>query len=47
MSAIRRAGIDVTCIGEVLEEGQGIAALKKAQPTPWPQFEVDEITRLF
>ena len=47
MSAIRRAGIDVTCIGEVLEEGQGIAALKKAQPTPWPRFEVDEITRLF
>jgi hydrogenase expression/formation protein HypE len=47
MSAIRRAGIDVTCIGEVLEEGRGIAALKKAQPTPWPQFEVDEITRLF
>jgi hydrogenase expression/formation protein HypE len=47
MSAIRRSGIDVTCIGEVLEEGQGIAALKKAQPTPWPQFEVDEITRLF
>ncbi len=46
-SAIRRAGIDVTCIGEVLEEGQGIAAVKKAQPTAWPQFEVDEITRLF
>jgi hydrogenase maturation factor len=47
MSAIHRIGIDVTCIGEVLEEGRGIAALKKAQPTPWPQFEVDEITRLF
>ena len=47
MSAIRGAGIDVTCIGEVLEEGQGIVALKKAQPTPWPQFETDEITRLF
>lgn len=47
MSIIRDAGIDVTCIGEVLEKGQGIAAVKKAQPTPWPQFEVDEITRLF
>jgi hydrogenase expression/formation protein HypE len=47
MSAIRWAGIDVTCIGEVLEEGRVIAALKKAQPTPWPRFEVDEITRLF
>ena len=47
MSAIRKAGIDVTCIGEVLEKGQGITAVKKAKPTPWPQFEVDEITRLF
>jgi hydrogenase expression/formation protein HypE len=47
LSAIRRAGIDVTCIGEVLETGQGIRAVKKAQPTPWPQFEADEITRLF
>jgi len=47
LSAIRRAGIDVTCIGEVLENGQGIRAVKKAQPTPWPQFEADEITRLF
>ena len=47
ISAIRRAGVDVTCIGEVLEEGQGVAAVKKAQPTPWPQFEADEITRLF
>jgi hydrogenase expression/formation protein HypE len=47
MAAIRKAGIDVTCIGEVLEKGQGITAVKKAQPTPWPRFEVDEITRLF
>ena len=44
---LRRAGIDVACIGQVLEKGQGIAALKKAQPTPWPQFEADEITQLF
>jgi hydrogenase expression/formation protein HypE len=47
MPAIRRAGIDVTCIGEVLAEGQGIVALKESQPTPWPRFEADEITRLF
>ena len=47
ISAIRRAGIDVTCIGEVLGEGHGVAAVKKAQPVPWPRFEVDEITRLF
>jgi len=47
MTAIRKGGIKVTCIGEVLEKGQGIAAVKKAKPTAWPQFEVDEITRLF
>jgi hydrogenase expression/formation protein HypE len=47
MAAIRGAGIDVACIGEVLEKGQGIIALKKAQRTSWPQFEADEITRLF
>jgi hydrogenase maturation factor len=46
MSSIRRAGIDVTCIGEVQEEGPGITAVKKAQPSRWPQFEVDEITRI-
>ena len=47
ISSIRRAGIDVTCIGEVLEEEPGIVAFSRSQPAPWPQFEVDEITRLF
>jgi len=47
MTAIRKGGIDVTCIGEVLEKGQGIAAVRKAKPAAWPQFEVDEITKLF
>lgn len=47
IKAIRKAGIEVNCIGKVLEEGQGISAVKKNRPTPWPQFEVDEITRLF
>ena len=47
ISSIRKAGIDVTCIGEVLEEGPGITAFDGSQPAPWPQFEVDEITRLF
>jgi len=37
----------VTCIGEVLDDGPGIAAVKNSQPVEWPQFEVDEITRLF
>jgi hydrogenase maturation factor len=47
IAAIQRAGIDVTCIGEVLEGGPGITAVKNSQPVTWPQFEVDEITRLF
>ena len=47
IEAIRREGIEVTCIGQVLDEGQGIKATKKGRHTDWPQFEVDEITRLF
>jgi hydrogenase maturation factor/beta-phosphoglucomutase-like phosphatase (HAD superfamily) len=47
ISAIHEAGIDVTCIGEVLDDGPGITAVKNSQPVEWPQFEVDEITRLF
>jgi hydrogenase expression/formation protein HypE len=45
--SIRQSGVKVACIGEVLEKGQGIAAFKNGRPTVWPQFEVDEITRLF
>ena len=44
---IKKAGIAVTIIGEVREVGQGIEALHQHQPVPWPQFEADEITRLF
>jgi hydrogenase maturation factor len=47
MAAISKAGIDVTCIGEVLHPGRGVTAEKNSQPVPWPQFETDEITRLF
>jgi hydrogenase maturation factor/beta-phosphoglucomutase-like phosphatase (HAD superfamily) len=47
MKAIGNAGIDVTCIGEVLQPGQGITAVKDKQQIPWPQFETDEITKLF
>jgi hydrogenase expression/formation protein HypE len=47
MATIDKAGIDVTCIGEVLQPGCGITAEKNKQPVPWPQFETDEITRLF
>jgi hydrogenase expression/formation protein HypE len=47
MAAIRMEGIDVTCIGEVAEEGRGIIAEKNKRPASWPKFETDEITRLF
>jgi hydrogenase maturation factor/beta-phosphoglucomutase-like phosphatase (HAD superfamily) len=47
MTAIRQAGVAVSCIGEVQEKGQGVAAVESAMPTEWPQFEVDEITQLF
>jgi len=47
MARITGAGIDVTCIGEVLKEGRGIEALDDDSPAEWPRFEVDEISRLF
>lgn len=47
MKSLRRHGIEVTCIGEVLEKGHGIAAFKKGRKAAWPHFDVDEITRLF
>jgi len=47
MKSLRQGGVDVTCIGEILEKGQGIAAFKNGRRAAWPQFEVDEITRLF
>jgi hydrogenase expression/formation protein HypE len=47
METIRANGIEISCIGEVMNRGQGIRAIKKGQSIDWPQFEVDEITRLF
>jgi HAD superfamily hydrolase (TIGR01509 family) len=44
---IESAGIPVACIGEVMDEGSGVTAFDRGQPTPWPHFDVDEITRLF
>ena len=44
---IQKADIDVTCIGKVMEKGQGIEAFSNNIPTNWPRFEVDEINRLF
>jgi len=41
------ASIEVTVIGEVLDEGTGIEALEEGRRVEWPRFEVDELTRLF
>jgi hypothetical protein len=47
-ASIREAGIDVNCIGEVLESGIGVEAFdpQQGKPVEWPHFKVDEITRL-
>jgi hydrogenase maturation factor len=44
--ALRAAGIQATDIGEVLEAGQGVEALRCGEPAELPQFERDEVSRL-
>lgn len=44
---VRKAGVAITQIGNVCQEGSGIESLHKNRPAPWPRFERDEITRLF
>jgi hydrogenase maturation factor len=46
-AAMRAEGIEVACIGEVMESGQGIEARKNEKQVDWPRFEVDEITKLY
>ena len=40
-------GIAAACIGEVAQPGRGVRAYRDGAPIPWPEFTVDEITRLF
>ncbi len=47
LTGIREAGIHVTCIGEVLEDGEGVVAMDGLKPVAWPIFKVDEIARVF
>jgi len=48
MAALGTAGIEVVCVGEVLHGEAGVEAVdQKGNLVPWPEFEVDEITRLF
>jgi hydrogenase maturation factor len=46
-SRLQRSGIEVTCIGEVLGEGEGVHAVMEGVQKQWPCFEVDEITKLY
>ncbi|MEE4356560.1 MAG: HAD-IA family hydrolase [Desulfococcaceae bacterium] len=45
--SVFRAGIRISVIGEVLEEGNGIEAFAMGEKTEWPRFDRDEIARLF
>jgi hydrogenase expression/formation protein HypE len=48
LQRIRDAGIEATCIAEVLGTGVGIEAVSQVGVSvEWPSFEVDEIARLF
>ncbi len=44
---IEAEGIEVAVIGEVLEPGKGIEALRNGVSEKWPSFDADELTRLF
>jgi hydrogenase maturation factor len=44
--AITAAGIEVTDIGEILEEGQGVEALRHGDPAELPFFYRDEVSKL-
>jgi HAD superfamily hydrolase (TIGR01549 family) len=43
---IREAGIEITCIGEVLEPGRGVRAFRNNRAVEWPSFDADELTRV-
>ncbi len=45
-AAVAALGIEITDIGEVLEPGGGIEALKDGVAVEWPLFSRDEVSRL-
>lgn len=47
VAGVGEAGIEIFCIGEVMDSGRGITAVKGEAQVAWPTFEVDEITKLF
>jgi hydrogenase maturation factor len=44
---LQKVAIEITPIGEVLAPGEGVLAVQDGRPMDWPEFAVDEITRLF
>lgn len=46
-AAIRAAGIEVACIGTVLDPGGGVEAVRDGRAVEWPAFDVDELARFF
>jgi len=47
IAAFQNAGIDAVCLGEILNPGTGVDAMDAdGNPVPWPEFAVDEITRI-
>jgi hydrogenase maturation factor len=47
LTGIRNADIHAACIGEVLENGEGVVAMDGLKQATWPKFKVDELARLF
>lgn len=46
-TAIGERGVAVSRIGRVLGKGSGVRALRGGKPAVWPEFETDELTKLY
>jgi hydrogenase maturation factor len=46
LAALAAAGVPAADIGELTEEGAGVAAQERGRPAPWPSFVTDEAARL-
>lgn len=47
LARLKQSGVPATVIGTVLQEGEGLEAMRGGQPTDMPRFAADEITRLY
>jgi hydrogenase expression/formation protein HypE len=46
VASLEAAGVPAADIGELTEEGAGVAARERDRPAPWPEFVTDEAARL-